>query len=94
MDYQLKIYHNSVSRKYYSTSVCPPCVDASCRKRPHKKIATEYDVQYTGHQQLNELGRVNNIPANPSTKHFLGYFFVTSAYPDQLTIFLFIKTFD
>ena len=74
--------------------LCLPCVNASRWKCPHKKIATEYNVQDAGHQQLDKLGSVNNIAADSSTKHFLRNFFVTSAYPDQLTIFLFIKAFD
>ena len=64
-----------------------PCINLAIGEGSDKEISTEDNIQYTRHQQFNQLRGIDDLTANLLTKHNLK-FYINIAEGKFLIVFL------
>ena len=65
-----------------------PGVNLAIGKGPDQEVAAQDDVEDAGHEQLDELGRVNDLATQPLAEHLLGNLIVAEAHLVHLAEFV------
>ena len=69
-----------------------PCINLAIGEGSDKEISTKDNVQYTRHQQFNQLRGIDDLAANLLTKHNLK-FYINIAEEGNINFFVFNTVF-